>query len=336
MSASGGGLGLSLPDPEECDPAVSWECAEERTVRNDVHGTLASDVVLPEFSRDACGSGSDLELVAKGLGSLDRFAFADMPTEGAPAALFFVHSTSEWELAVGRIDKVDCAYEPAFRQPTDLPAAAATKSHLLWRPALGSIGAHFQWDALDGSSSEPLSFATASLVTVSSTEVYLHDSVGDCHIISASEDSTLGGACRIPGESALVYTSAGLERVGRGVWVDLESGAQIELGIAWLGGAPGYWESGVAYEEFLYYCDEGVVRVDRSNDHVRIIDAPCQKLVHVDESGLYFTTPNGLARAGLDGSSPELVAPGGELFDDTHIYFFEGTDLWRIERPTAP
>jgi hypothetical protein len=347
----GGGFGaiggvLTFPKPPwDCDPEVDSGCWGTPTVRDELQGTLVPDAVLPTFTEGACGSGSELELVAAGLRNHDRFGLAAMPTTNAPDAVYFVHSLVEGVVSVGRIAKSDCAYDAAFKESSDLAAVGVTTSHILWRPALGSIAPHFQWDALSGSSSAALAFAGGHPVGANETEVFLHEVTGSGAVLSRFDGKERTNVAsidaeefRIFGKSALATTSGGLARAARGTWVDLETGDQIFLGIRDIleHHALAFWESAVIYENFLYYCDEGVVRVDRSNDHVRIVDAPCEKLVHADESGLYFTTPNGLARAALDGSSPELVAPGGELFDDTHIYFFEDADLWRIARPDAP
>ncbi len=342
-----GSTGGDFPNPpHECDPEVDTGCWGPRTVRDEVQGALAPDAVLPTFTEGACGSGSDLELVAAGLRDHDRFGLASMPTKNAPDAVYFVHSLVEGVVSVGRIAKSDCEYDGAFKESSDLAAVGVTTTHILWRPALGSIAPHFQWDALSGASSAALAFAGGHPVGANETEVFLHEVTGSGAVLSRFDGNERTNVAsihaeefRIFGRSALATTAGGLAKAARGTWVNLETGDKVVLGTLDIleDRGPAFWESAVIYEELLYYCDEGVVKVDRAGtDHVRIVDAPCEKLVHADETGLYFTTPNGLARAGLDGSSPELVAPGGELFDDTHIYFFEDADLWRIARPAAP
>lgn len=337
-AASGtGGIVIGLPDPHECAPALDSRCQAPRVVRDDIRGTLPADATPPLLTRGACGSQSPIELVATGLRDLPGFHFAAMPTEHAPDALYFSHSPPEESLSsVGRITKSDCAYEASFRKDSDLPRAAATESHLLWRPALGSIDAAFQWDALDDSSSESLPFAGGRPVGANATQAFLSEDTSLYVVEGATRTflaSVRADVIRIFGRSALAFTPSGLERGGSGSWVDLDTGASVLLGTSFLGDGDPFWESAVIFESFLYYCSEGLVRADRSGgDDVRIIDGPCTAVVHADSTGLYWTTPNGLARAALDGSAPTLIAPGAELFDDTHIYFFEDADLLRVKR----
>ncbi len=317
---------------------------EARPIEDDIRGTLPGDAEPPLLVEGACGTGADVELVAAELGTRQDLQFAPVAVESARDALYFVDRVDGGPTSrVSRISKNDCSLELLY-DDSDLHAVAVTATHLLWRPRAEALDSAFRWEPLDGSAGQRLEFAGGRPIGATATHVYLRDGAR-IDVVRGNQREPLvrGVPCaqeeRVFGTQALFFSRPTVFLTpprSCASWVNLETGEVHYLGEAPPPAAHSRWESAYLDDDTLYYCDGGVVRATRSGSvDTRFIDGPCERVVHVDATGVYWATPGGVAHAARDGAGPRLLTAGrAALVDEAHVYFFDGSALKRTSRFT--
>jgi hypothetical protein len=292
----------------------------------------------------ACGSGAEVELVTSGLAPEPELSFAAMPRVDSPPKLFVSRMVEPWELF--GITKASCELESVT---TDAHGSVvATASHVFWRGPEQVFRRGVTGGPIEPLAREPFYGAVAA----TATHVYQEfgRSVVRFGALDLVEELLVG---ELPSGGGLFATLSVTEgdavfgghtgpildeqQFGWITYLDFESGAAEPLVLAW----SVYGQSAVLFDEHVYYCRHGIVRVPkRGGTHVMIVAPPCDGAtpgsVHVDESGIYWNAnATTLAHSDLAGTNPKPIARARQFtVDDTHVYWVDlGGDLLRAPKP---